>query len=420
MNISEAAEFLGISADTIRRWEKKGLIKSFRNKLNYRNFEKNELQRAYDKYVNGMHSENRYTILKSPQKSNFTSVELFAGAGGLALGFENAGFNHELLVEIDKNAANTLKLNRSHWNVLCCDARDVDYSGINADIVTGGFPCQAFSYAGNKLGFEDIRGTLFFELARCLDIVKPKIAVGENVRGLLTHDNGRTLKTMISILMELGYTVGFKVLKAQYFDVPQKRERLIVIAVRNDLNIPIFFPKERDYTISLREALKDTPDSAGQQYPQRKKEIMDLVPPGGYWKDLPIDLQKEYMRGSFYLSGGKTGMARRLSWDEPSLTLTCAPAQKQTERCHPEETRPLTVREYARIQTFPDEWKFEGTVTSQYKQIGNAVPVNLGYHIGRCLMAMLSNSKDDDMEEYIQHENKNEQYHQLSLLQQLN
>lgn len=121
-----------------------------------------------------------------------------------------------------------------------------------------------------------------------------------------------------------------------------------------------------------------------------------MVPPGGYWRDLPLDIQKEYMMKSFYLGGGKTGMARRLSWDEPSLTLTTAPAQKQTERCHPEETRPLTVREYARIQTFPDNWEFSGSVNSQYKQIGNAVPVNLGFHIGEAVIAMLQNKPDSN------------------------
>ena len=127
---------------------------------------------------------------------------------------------------------------------------------------------------------------------------------------------------------------------------------------------------------------------------------MELVPAGGYWRDLPIDLQKEYMAGSFHLGGGKTGMARRLAWDEPSLTLTCSPAQKQTERCHPTETRPLSVREYARIQTFPDDWVFQGSTSIQYKQIGNAVPVNLGYHVGRCLIAMLNGKPDyETMEE---------------------
>ena len=121
-----------------------------------------------------------------------------------------------------------------------------------------------------------------------------------------------------------------------------------------------------------------------------------MVPEGGYWRDLPLKLQKEYMKGSFHLSGGKTGMARRLSWDEPSLTLTCAPAQKQTERCHPGETRPLTVREYARIQSFPDTWEFQGSMSSQYKQIGNAVPVNLSYHIGCCLVEMLDMCSDKE------------------------
>ena len=96
------------------------------------------------------------------------------------------------------------------------------------------------------------------------------------------------------------------------------------------------------------------------------------------------------MGGSYHLGGGKTGMARRLSWDEPSLTLTCAPAQKQTERCHPEENRPFTVREYARIQTFPDDWEFKGSLSSQYRQIGNAVPVNLGHAVGRALVRLLN------------------------------
>lgn len=115
-----------------------------------------------------------------------------------------------------------------------------------------------------------------------------------------------------------------------------------------------------------------------------------MIPPGGYWRELPLEIQKEYMKGSFHLSGGKTGMARRISWDEPCLTLTCAPAQKQTERCHPDETRPFTVREYARIQTFPDDWIFEGSMTSQYKQIGNAVPVNLAEEIGKSLVKTLN------------------------------
>jgi DNA (cytosine-5)-methyltransferase 1 len=278
--------------------------------------------------------------------------------------------------------------------VRCEDARSVDFKGVAAEIVTGGFPCQAFSYAGKQLGMSDVRGTLFFELARCISETRPKIAIGENVRGLIQHDRGRTLSTMVRVLRELGYRVCAQLLRAQYLDVAQKRERLIVMAVREDLDFPFVFPKERDYTVSLREALKDVPKSPGQSYPDSKKRIMKLIPEGGYWRDLPVALQKEYLKGSFHLSGGKTGMARRLAWDEPSLTLTCAPAQKQTERCHPEETRPLTIREYARIQTFPDSWRFTGSISSQYKQIGNAVPVNMGYHIGRCVVSMLDGRFD--------------------------
>ena len=229
--------------------------------------------------------------------------------------------------------------------------------------------------------------------------MQPKIAIGENVRGLERHDGGRTLKTMLAALDDLGYRVNYKILRAQYLDVPQKRERLIIFAVRKDLDCPILFPKERDYFISLKQALEGCPDSEGQEYPEKKRKVMERVPEGGCWRDLPDDVAREYMGGSYHLSGGRTGMARRLSWDQPSLTLTCAPAQKQTERCHPSETRPLKVREYARIQTFPDDWSFSGSLANQYKQIGNAVPVNLGYHVGRCVLASLGYIPiDEDME----------------------
>ena len=400
--ISDAAVALGVSSDTIRRWEKLGLIRARRDEKNHRLFNLNELERVQRK-VNGQHDENNYQILKSGESYDATCIDLFAGAGGTALGFHNAGFKHSLLSEIDKNATETLRQNAKSygydWNIVEGDVADIDFSGMTADVVQAGFPCQAFSYAGNSLGFEDTRGTLFFEFARAIKEVQPKIAIGENVRGLLTHNNGRTLQIMVSVLDELGYDTETRVLRAQYFDVPQKRERLILFAHRKDLNLPIIFPRERDYFVSLREALTDCPQSPGISYTQRKHEIMKLIPEGGYWRDLPDNLQRDYMGASYYLGGGKTGMARRLSWNQPSLTLTCSPAQKQTERCHPSQTRPLNVREYARIQTFPDDWEFFGSVGNQYKQIGNAVPVNLGYHIGRCVLASLGYIDiDDDMD----------------------
>ena len=395
LTVSEAATELDVSPDTIRRWAKKGLIKEKRSKNNHRLFDLEELKRAHNKYFS-TEPEGKYKIHKTRKKSSINAIELFSGAGGLALGLENAGINSELLVEIDKNAAATLQKNRPEWNIYHCDVAELDYKEFtdDVDIVAGGFPCQAFSYAGNSKGFEDARGTLFFEFARCVKEVRPKIALGENVRGLLRHDNGKTLSTMVRILEDLGYRVKYKVLRAQFMDVPQKRERLIILGIRKDLDIEHVFPDEKDYTISLRDALHNCPVSDGSKYPPNKHKILRMVPEGGYWRDLPEKHKKNYMGKSYYLSGGKTGMARRLSWSEPSLTLTCSPAQKQTERCHPKETRPLSIREYARIQTFPDDWEFIGSVASQYKQIGNAVPVNLGYYVGRCLISMLNGSED--------------------------
>lgn len=395
LSVSEIADIINVSADTIRRWNRANLIRSYRSKNNYRLFVEEEVVRYYNK-INGNIS-NDYRILKSKKTTNYTTVELFTGAGGTALGLENAGLKQIMNVEIDKNAVNTLKINRPNWNIVHKDIAEVDFSDISADVVEGGFPCQSFSYAGKRMGFEDVRGTLFFEFARAVKEIKPKVFIGENVKGLKNHDKGKTLETMISILDGLGYKVAYKVLRAQYLDVPQKRERLIILGVRKDLkNTKLFFPKEKNYIITIKEALEKVPKSKGQTYSKRKKEILKYIPQGGYWKDLPDKLAKEYMMKSYYLGGGKTGMARRLSWNEPSLTLTCSPSQKQTERCHPDETRPFTIREYARIQTFPDDWQFVGSISSQYKQIGNAVPSNLAYHIGKSVIAMLDNKFDNE------------------------
>ncbi len=395
LTAGEVSHKVGISVDTVRRWDKKGLIKSKRDIRNNRIFSLEEVERIYNR-KNCDVTGNKFKILKNDKRSGFGVIELFAGAGGTALGMENAGIEHVILNEIDKNACNTLRKNKKDWIIAECDVKELNFKNGQADIVQGGFPCQAFSYAGNKMGFADTRGTLFFEFARCIKQIKPKIIMGENVRGLLNHDSGKTLKTMLVALDELGYRVKYKVLRSQYFDVPQKRERLIIIGVRKDLDLPIAFPVENDYIISLKDAIGDYPESDGQKYPDKKKKILDLIPEGGYWRDLPEELQKQYMGSSYYMGGGRTGMARRLAWDEPSLTLTCSPAQKQTERCHPSETRPLNIREYARIQTFPDDWEFCGSISQQYKQIGNAVPVNLGYHIGNTIVKILNNRIDEN------------------------
>jgi len=341
--------------------------------------------------------------VKIKPKRKYNSIELFAGAGGMAIGFEKAGFKNILLNEIDKYSCATLRKNRPNWNVIEDDIKNVNFKEYEnkIDLVTGGFPCQAFSSAGKKLGFEDTRGTLFFEFARCITEVKPKIFVGENVKGLFHHDGGKTLEVIKNTIKEIGYTlIEPQVLKAMYYKVPQKRERLFLIAVRNDFARFVNeynFPSPYKKVLTLEDAFYkgelydcDVPESLGDKYPDRKREIMENVPQGGYWKDLSEELQKEYMGGSFYLGGGKTGLARRLSMTAPSLTLVCSPSMKQTERCHPIETRPLTIRESARIQTFPDDWEFIGPKSQAYKQIGNAVPVNLAWAVGNSIINLLN------------------------------
>ncbi len=333
-----------------------------------------------------------------------TNLELFAGAGGLALGFEQAGIDGVGFVEINHTACETLRHNRPGWNVMEGDIHTIDFTGFKGkvDLVSGGAPCQAFSYAGKKLGFGDTRGTLFAEFARCVKEVQPKMFLFENVRGLLSHDKGRTFATIEHEFKSLGYSVQYQVLNACYYGVGQKRERIIVIGVRNDLTGKIVFeyPKPEEKWTTLKQALAFCPKSEGQAFSESKRTVMELVPPGGCWVDLPEDIAKAYMGKSYYSGGGRRGMARRISWDEPCLTLTTSPSQKQTERCHPDETRPFTVREYARIQAFPDYWEFTGTVSEQYTQIGNAVPVEMARRIGLQIRnAILESEKDNELDD---------------------
>ena len=399
LTISETAKLLNKSTKTLRRWDEEGKLSAVREPMsNYRVYRKDDVQALFSEFIQ---DEIIETVSNFAEPLNeYKVLELFAGAGGLAVGMEKAGLKCVALNEIDKHACETLRTNRPNWNVYEGDIKNFSFFSYHnqVDVVTGGFPCQAFSYAGKRLGFEDARGTLFYEFARVVKEVNPPICIGENVKGLLSHDNGKTLQGMISILDEIGYNmVPVEVLKAINYKVPQKRERLILVGIRKDVDVKYEYPKPYKKIYNLKDALKkgdlfDTnfPKSDGVKYPESKKNVLDLVPPKGYWRDLPLEIQKDFMGASFYLGGGKTGMARRIGWDEPCLTLTCSPAQKQTERCHPDETRPFTVREYARIQTFPDNWHFSGPISQQYKQIGNAVPVNLGREIGYSIIKFLN------------------------------
>ncbi len=400
ISLNNFADIMGVSRATVDKWIANGKCVVHHDEDGGKYLLASELASFHE--IRAMLDSDWKKESEVSPKRNFTSIELFAGGGGLALGMHKAGFKHLLLNEFDKDACATLRANIPEWNVVQGDIHDIDFTPYHGkvDFLTGGFPCQAFSYAGKRLGFEETRGTLFFEMARAIKEIQPKVFMAENVKGLLEHDHGRTIDTIKSVIAELGYTlIEPRVLRAILYNVPQKRERLILIAIRNDIAPFVNFdwPSVCGDLRTLRDAFYkgdlydcDVPESEGQRYPVSKERVLKLVPEGGDWRDLPEEVAKEYMKGSYHLGGGKTGMARRLSMDEASLTLTCAPAQKQTERCHPKETRPLTVREYARIQTFPDDWQFQGSLTAKYKQIGNAVPVNLAWAIGRSIMRLFN------------------------------
>ncbi len=332
-------------------------------------------------------------ITISEKKQPPKTMELFAGAGGLALGIEKAGFETVGLIEFDKWAAATLQHNRPQWNVINDDIANISCLDIETlfsiekrelDLLSGGAPCQAFSYAGKRLGLEDTRGTLFYHYAMFLNKLQPKMFLFENVKGLLNHNKGETYTTITDIFENEGYTLYKKVLNAWDYGVAQKRERLILIGIRNDLALSakFEFPKQHEYKPVLKDILLDCPKSVGTKYSEYKREIFEKVTPGGYWRNIDEDIAKEYMKSCWHMEGGRTGILRRLSLDEPSLTVLTSPSQKQTDRCHPLEARPFTVRENARCQSFPDDWEFCGSVGAQYKQVGNAVPVNLAYEIG--------------------------------------
>lgn len=320
----------------------------------------------------------------------FTAIELFAGCGGLALGLFKANIVPIQMVENNPDCIKTLEANFPWVPFVNGDIRDINFEGARADVVSGGFPCQAFSQAGKKRGFADERGNLFFEYLRAIREIKPRAIITENVPGLLTHANGESFQLIIESFESLGYEVQHRILNANDYGVPQNRKRLIVIAKHESVAKPITFPAPCLYKPVLEDAIRYIMAGEGAQYSEAKKKIMEMIPEGGCWRDLPEEIQREYMGKSFYSSGGRTGIAKRLAWYKPSPTLTCSPNQKQTERCHPTETRPLSIREYAKIQTFPDWFKFHGSLYSQYRQIGNAVPVMLAERIGQCVHEMLT------------------------------
>ena len=326
----------------------------------------------------------------------YTFIEVCAGAGGLSTGLIKSGFTPLLLNDNNRDCCETLKTAHKDANVVvCAPMENLDLTAHigKVDLLAGGVPCQSFSQSGERRGLDDPRGQLMLKFIDFIYILKPKMFMIENVKGLITHNAGRTIVEIIGMLNRNDlYDVRYELKNANDFGVPQKRERVIIIGTLKETGIAFVFPQKlATQPPVLKDVLTgDVPASVGAVYNQQKIELYKSIPQGGCWVNLTEAQQREYLGNSYYSGGGKRGILYRLSMEKPALTLLCSPSQKQTERCHPLENRPLTVREYARIQTFPDDYVFSGSMSSQYKQIGNAVPVEFARHIGMALIRALS------------------------------
>ena len=337
-------------------------------------------------------------------------LSFFSGALGLDLGFENIGFTPLLYCEIDKKIQKTIKTNRPNIPLIddinLYSAQDIKkIIGISTfDIIVGGPPCQAFSTAGRRKSFDDNRGNVFLHFLHLSTELSPKYIIIENVRGLLSavysplnnkNEKGSALKFIINFLEKKGYGVTFNLYNTANFGTPHIRERIVIIACNNNQKVPYLEPTHSQKNnfnllpwVKLKDIICNIPKEKNKncaKFPEKRIKYYKLLKSGQNWRNLPEDLQKEALGKSFYLGGGKTGFLRRLDWEKPSPTLVTTPTMPATDLAHPEENRPLSVAEYARIQQFPDNWIFFGNIYDQYKQIGNAVPVGFGEAIAKLI-----------------------------------
>ena len=369
-------------------------------------------------------------------------ISLFTCGMGMDLGFEMAGFKTVYANDIAKFACDTIRRNRDGVHCDLGDITNIESSEIlkrsglkkgEADVVIGGPPCQSFSTAGARKGFDDKRGIALLEFIRIIRDVKPKFFVFENVPGLksmskkhigfyerasmdkskLSHDQeyGSLFEEILSRFSGLGgYKIHWDILNAADYGVPQKRKRLVLIGSRIIDPKEVFDQIRKEATFAdpsvaaeekkkpwktLRDGLSGLVDEEKEcvKFPSWGKYLKH-IPPGGYWKDLPMNVRKEAMGQAADTDdpkrkgkqGGRTGFFRRLSWDLPAPTLVTSPSQLGTCICHPDEDRPLTVKEYARLQGFPDSWEFVGSTSKKYRMIGEAVPVKLAEVISKIII----------------------------------
>lgn len=423
ITVKAAAQELHVSEQRVRSLCRSGKIKSYRvgrtwlidqNSLNnYGLRSSNLLAENHQAYLNGASSRP-------------IALSFFSGAMGLDLGISKAGFDIRLTCEIDKFCRQTISLNQPHaallGDILQYNAKDIrTAAGLkdldDIDLIVGGPPCQSFSTAGKRKGFSDSRGNVLLKyLDLCLEL-QPKYFVIENVRGLLSsplihrpHDQrdlgfpplnpheeeGGALKFILNKIESSNYSCSFNLYNAANFGTPQIRERVVIICSRDGKRPPFLVPthaKNGEFNLpkwnTFQSCIIGIKEHHHLNFPEKRIKYYSLLSAGQNWKNLPIHLQKEAMGKSFYSGGGKTGFLRRLAWDKPSPTLVTHPAMPATDLAHPVENRPLSIEEYRRIQEFPDDWQLAGTLVQKYKQVGNAVPVGLGYAIGILIANLL-------------------------------
>ncbi len=366
------------------------------------------------------------------------AMSFFSGAFGLDLGLEEAGVTASLAVEIDDHCCRTLRANRPDLNVVEADVGSIAGEDLTSfsrtrgtvDLIVGGPPCQSFSPGGKRAALTDPRGNLIYEYLRLVGELRPRLFVLENVANILTaalrhrpiserpgqhwslkrysgdqhslglddclphlepdEQAGSAVRQVLKDIEFLGYQVSFGIHNAADYGAPQHRLRFVLFGSLGSAPPSMIAPTHgatgTPY-VTLRDAIGDLTQNPGpgSQYTDDVRGFFDLVPPGKNWRALPADIQPAAMGGSFAAGGGKTGFYRRLAWDHPAPTITGRANRKGSALCHPDETRPLSVAECARIQGFPDSWTFSGSMNRQYLQVGNAVPVALGRAVGESI-----------------------------------
>jgi DNA (cytosine-5)-methyltransferase 1 len=433
ISTKEAAQKLNITQQSIRKL-------CTENKLNAKKVGRNWVVKEESVIKYGLHSSHLLAKDRIGTKNHDgrpIALSFFSGAMGLDIGIEKAGFDVLFVSENDNYCRQTIKLMRPNIGLLGdinnITANEVlENAGLktndDVDLIIGGPPCQAFSTAGKRRGFNDNRGNVFLKFIDIAFQINPKYLVIENVRGLLStpmmhrpHNKrgkgypdlgldempGGALSFVLQEIKKAGYAYSFNLYNSANFGTPQTRERVIIICSRNGKRPPFLVPTHSENGQNglkkwrnFKQAVKGLDEHHHLNFPEKRLKYYRKLDPGQNWRDLPKDLQKKALGNSYYTGGGKTGFLRRVAWNRPCPTVVTHPAMPATDLAHPEEDRPLSIEEYKRIQQFPDNWELAGPLTQQYKQVGNAVPIGLGHAVGKLIYNLINGNEVSQIHDF--------------------